>query len=67
MAVGEVVGQQAEAGDRGGPAPVGRREVEQVDLERVARLGALDLDRAVDLVDALEVERREGRRWSSRP
>ena len=34
-------------------------EVEQVDLERVARLGALDRDRAVDLVDALEVEPRE--------
>ena len=62
LAVGEVVGQQPEAGDRRRPAPVRRLEVEQIDLERVARLGAVDGDRAVDLVDAVEVERRERRR-----
>ena len=60
---GEVVGQQPEAGDAGGPAPVAGRQLEDVDLERVARLGAGDLDRAVDLVDPVEVERLEvGRR-----
>ena len=56
---GEVVGKQPEAGDVGGPAPVRRLELEDVDLERVARLGAGDLDRAVDLVDLVEDERLE--------
>jgi hypothetical protein len=47
----KVVGEQPEARDRRRPAPVGRLEVEQVDLERVAGLRAVDRDRAVDLVD----------------
>ena len=58
-AIREVIGQEPEAGNRGGPAPIGRLELEQVELERVAWLGALDLDRAVDLVDAREVEIRQ--------
>ena len=59
--VGEVVGEEAEAGDRGGPAPVGGLELEQLDLEGVARLGAVDRDGPGDLVDAVEVERGEVR------
>ena len=41
-----------------------RLELEDVDLERIAGLGAGDLDRPVHLVDPLEVERAEvgGRR-----
>ena len=58
VAVREVIGQEPEAGDRGRPAPVRVGEVEQVDLERVARLGAFDGDGSGDLVDPVEVERR---------
>ena len=36
----ELVGQQAEARDAGRPAPVGRLELQQLDLQRVARLRA---------------------------
>ena len=57
--IGEVVGEQPEARDARRPAPVGRLELEEVDLERVAGLGAVDRDRAVDLVDAVEVEASE--------
>ena len=68
---GNVVGEQPEAGDARGPAPVGGLELEEVDLERVAGLGADDRDRAVDLVDPLEVEPgevvdRRGRRSAGR-
>jgi hypothetical protein len=59
VAIGKVVGQQPEAGDRGRPAPVSVGEVEQVDLERVARLGPGDGDGTGDLVDPVEVESRE--------
>ena len=41
--VGELVGQQPEARDGGRPAPVGRLQVDDVDLERVARFRAVDL------------------------
>src|SRR5882672_2383020 len=54
--IGKVVRHEAEAGNAGGPAPVGGLELEQIDLEGVAWLGADDGDRAVDLVDAAEVE-----------
>ncbi len=54
--IGELVGQQTEPWDVRGPAPVGRFELEEVDLEGIARLGAHDGDRAVDLVDPVEVE-----------
>ena len=57
--VGKVVRQQPEARDRGRPAPVGRDELEQVDLERVAGLGSLDGHRSGDLVDLVEDERLE--------
>jgi hypothetical protein len=64
LRLGEVVGEQAEAGDARRPAPVARLEAEQFDLERIARLGAFDADRASHLVDLGEVEVREvgGRR-----
>jgi len=52
----ELVGQQPEPRDVRGPAPAGRFELEQVDLEAIAGLGAHDGDRAVDLVDKVEVE-----------
>jgi hypothetical protein len=52
----EVVGQEAEARDARRPAPVRRHEVDQLDLEGIAWFGALDGDRPVDLVDAIEIE-----------
>ena len=61
----ELVGEQPEARDRRGPAPVGRLEVEQLDLERVAGLRTVDRDGPVDLVDAREVERRRSPRRPS--
>ncbi len=60
--VGELVGEQAEAGDDRRPAPALRPELEQLDRERVARLRALDEDRAADRVDVREVELRARRR-----
>jgi len=57
--VGKVVGEEPKAGDARGPAPVRGREVEQLDLQAVARLGILDGDRPVDLVDAREVKVRQ--------
>ena len=65
----ELVREQPETRDRRRPAPVGRLEVEQLDLERVAGLRAVDRDGPVDLVDAREVERRDlldGRRRGQR-
>ena len=57
--VRELVGEEPEPGDDRRPAPARRLEVEQVDLERVARLGAVDRDRPADLVDAIEVQGEE--------
>ena len=57
--VREVVGEEPKAGDVCGPAPVRGSEVEQLDLQAVARLGILDGDRPVDLVDAGEVKVRQ--------
>ena len=62
--VGELVGEQAEARDVAGPAPARRAQRQHRDLERVARLRAVDLDRAGDRVDAAEVELRRDRRRS---
>ena len=68
----EFVREEAEASDIGRPAPAVWNQLQDVDLERVARLGAGDLDRAVDLVDPAEVERlevgqrRDGRQLSKR-
>ena len=65
--IGELVREQAETRDARRPAPVGRPEIEQIDLQGVAGLGAFDGDRSVDLVDAIEIEvgevvQRRGRR-----
>src|SRR3989442_8520912 len=45
------VGEQPEAGDARGPAPVRGCEVKQLDLQAVARLRIVHGDRPVDLVD----------------
>ncbi len=54
-ALGEVVGQQAEPRDHGRPAPRPGRQREDLDLERVAGLRTLDVDRAGEVVDRVEV------------
>jgi hypothetical protein len=58
--VGELVGQQAEAGDDRRPAPVARAQLEDLDGQRVAGPGAADEHRAGHRVHAREVERRDG-------
>ena len=47
----EVVGEKAEAGDRGRPPPIRGGHLEQLDLERVTRSRASDGDGPRDLVD----------------
>ena len=73
--------QEAEAGDDAGEAEGRRLDVEDVDLEEVAKLGALDVDGTGEGVDETEVDAgevgvvgalsesgRRGRRgWSLRP
>jgi len=62
--VGELVGQQPEAGDDGRPAPVARAQLEDLDREDVAGARACDEDGSRDRVDAREVQGRDvvGRR-----
>ena len=55
--VGELVGQEPESRDEGGPSPAHRRERFDRNLEGVARLGPVDIDRAGDRVDLGEIER----------
>ena len=55
----ELIGQQAETRNVGGPAQARGDEVPEGDLERVARLRALDIDRAGDRIDPAEIERRD--------
>lgn len=52
-----LVREEPEARDHGRPAPVGRLDREHVDLQRVARLGALDEDGPAHLVELGEDER----------
>jgi hypothetical protein len=54
--IGEVVRQQAEAGQDRRPPPALGVDVEDLDRERVARLGAAHGDRAGQRVDAIPVE-----------
>ena len=54
--IGELFRQQPEVREDPGPSPLGGLEFEELDLERVARLGALDEDRPADLVDTREVD-----------
>ena len=56
--VGELVGEKPETRDDRRPAPVLRLEGEELDLEHVARLGALDEHRAAHGVHMAEVELR---------
>lgn len=52
-----LVREEPEARDHGRPAPVRRRDCEHVDLQRVARLRALDEDGPAHLVELREDER----------
>ena len=54
--LGELVGEEAEPGDVGGPADAGRHELAQRHLEGVAGLGTLDEHGSRDRVDPREVE-----------
>jgi hypothetical protein len=56
--VRELVREEAEAGDDRRPPPVLRLERQELDLEHVARLRPLDVDRAADGVHVREVELR---------
>src|SRR5713226_95632 len=53
--VGEVIGQQAEPRDDRRPAPRPGSERQDLDLESVARLGSVDVDRSPEVVDRIEV------------
>ena len=71
--VGEEICEEAEAGDDGGHAEVGGLVGDELDLEHVARLRALDLDGAGQRMAEPEVEREHvacvlpGVSWPSRP
>ena len=56
VGVREVVGEQPEPGQDRGPAPALGVQVEHLDGERVAGLGALDRDRPGERVHAVPVE-----------
>jgi hypothetical protein len=55
VGIGEVLGEQAEPGQDGRPAPALRVEVEDLDGQGVARLGAVDGDRPGQRIDAVPV------------
>ena len=63
----ELVREEAEAWDVGRPTSSRWDELAERDLQRVARLGALDIDRTRDGVDLAEVERGNGRDGRIRP
>src|SRR6185437_1959382 len=58
--VGELVAQEAEARHLHGEAVAVRLDVDDLDLEQVARLGALDVDRTGERVHDVEVRRGDG-------
>ena len=60
VGIREVVGQQAEAGDDDGVAPAARLHLEDLDRQRVARLGSFDEHRSRQRVDAIPIERGDG-------
>ncbi len=53
----ELIGEQAEARNIGGPAPARGREMQERHLDGIAGLGALDIDRARHRIDLGEIER----------
>jgi hypothetical protein len=55
--LGELLGEQPEAGDDRRPAPVARAQLEDLDRQHVARLRVLHEHRSGDGVHAREVER----------
>ena len=65
--LGELVGQQAEAGEDRRPAPAARVQVEDLDREGVAHLGALDVHRPGQRVDAVPVQARDHARVRAGP
>ena len=54
---GKIVWQQAKAGDYAVPAPALVLQVENLHLQRIAGLGAIHVDRAVERVDGVEAQR----------
>ena len=52
----ELIGEQAEARNIAGPTPARGREVQQRDLDDIARRGAIDIDRPHHRIDARKVE-----------
>src|SRR6185437_4766343 len=57
---GELFGQQAKPRNDRRPAPISRLQIQQIDLEGIARLGPFYKDRPVHLIDAAEVQRLDG-------
>src|SRR5581483_3768512 len=55
--LGELVSQQAKAGNDCRPAPIGRLQIQKLDFQRVSRRCTLDIDRAIHLIYAREVKR----------
>lgn len=56
----EFVGQQTEAWDDGGPAPVGNLKVQDFDFEDIAGLGIVHIDRTEDGIGQAEIQRLDG-------
>src|SRR5215208_6127506 len=54
--LGELVGQEPEAGDERRPSPVPRPELKDLDGEHVSRPSILNVNGSADRVDVLEVE-----------
>src|SRR5438477_7452721 len=59
VGLGEIGGQQPEAGQDGRPAPRPWLEAQDLHLQGVARLGTLDEDRSAERIELVEVERPE--------
>src|SRR6202162_3177038 len=57
--MGEVVSQEAQARQEGSPSPGAGLELEDLDLQRVAGLGALHVDGPSQRVEAVEGQRAE--------
>ena len=52
----ELIGQKAKARNIRRPAPARRAELQQCHLDRVARLGAIDVNRACHRIDLAEIK-----------
>src|ERR1700722_2118384 len=56
--IGKLIGQKAETGNVGGPSEARWDKLSEGDLERIAWLRPLDVDRPRHGIDAAEIERR---------